>query len=115
MRNPLREKCQNRVFSHPYCPIYGQNRILISPYLDRFSDDVKIRENTNKNLSIYCTGKYGSKKASISAYFTHYFPVPIFCTDLTWKHNSFRDIEKLHQPPTITPLQLGIIIENIGR
>ena len=40
-------------FRDPYFHVYGQNRQRIFPYLDRFFDSVKIRENTDMILSIY--------------------------------------------------------------
>ena len=60
-------------------------------------------------LSIY--GKIPIRESPYFDIFMHCFPVPNFYDGLTWKHNPFKDIEKFHQPTSITPLQLGIIIE----
>ena len=96
-------------FSDSSFPLHGQNRIRIFPYLDRFSNSAQIRENMDMILSIY--GKIPIRESPYFDIFMHCFPVPNFYDGLTWKHNPFKDIEKFHQPTSITPLQLGIIIE----
>ena len=52
-RTPLCEKYQNTGFSWSVFSVYGQNRVRIFPYLDRFSNSFQILENANMILSIY--------------------------------------------------------------
>ena len=42
-----------QAFSDLYFSVYGQNRILIFPYFDRFSDFLQKQENADTLLSIY--------------------------------------------------------------
>ena len=42
-----------RAFHDLYFPVHGWNRTLIFPYLVRFSDCDRIRENMNMTLSIH--------------------------------------------------------------
>ena len=44
---------QIQAFSDPYFPVCGQNHIRIFPYLDRISNSVQKRVNTDTILSIY--------------------------------------------------------------
>ena len=102
-----------QAFHDPYFPLYARNRICIIPYLDRFSDSVQIRENTNMTLSIF--GKILIKK---SWYFGIFYALLSCAEVLSWfdlKVQTFRDIEIFHQISTFTSLQLRIIIESITR
>ena len=85
-------------------PKYGLSMINIFPYvkgiISAFSriwtdEFVHIRENTVQKKPIFW-------QILLTA-----FLLPKFYNGLTYKHNPFRDIEKFHQPSTITPLQLG--------
>ena len=97
--NPLSEKCRN-------------TGILWSVFSRIWTESF-----TWKICIWFCpyTGTCGSEKAPILAYFTQCFSVPNFYNSLTWKRNTLRGIKKFYQPPSITPLQLGIILESIRR
>ena len=94
-------------FLHRYndkMPKYGLSMIRIFPYTEGiisvfsriWTDEfVHIGENTVQKKPIFW-------QILLTA-----FLLPKFYNGLTYKHNPFRDIEKFHQPSTITPLQLG--------
>ena len=89
--------------SYPYFPVFRQI-LWFCPNTEKYEyDTVHIPENTAQKKPI----------------FWHTLRTTFLCRNfnnrLTWKHNPFRDIEKFHQPSTITPLQLGIIIESFRR
>ena len=80
-RTPLHEKWQNMGFPWSVFSCIWTDSLILSKYRKK---QIQFRRYT---------GKYGSEKAPVLAYFTHCFPVPNFYNGLTWKRNPKRHRE----------------------